>query len=279
MLLMLCPHGRILDEGQEAPPCKTCGTPLPGSLITDATPEVPAAFSPSGEQISPAIPAKPARLAYLALFCDDCLDEYRAALVEKDVLDKMAAGTDRRAEWWRKAWLPGYHQTTLAKIPNQNAARAALQWSPEAITDRPGMIFVGLTGRGKSRTAYLVLRKLFEAGRSMELWPCLKLKAELVRLATHDDKEARPRFISRLATSKLLFLDDVGQAATSQAAAADMLDLIEQATMNGTPILATMQYTGDDLIARFAAKGLTEAGEAIVRRLEDFCETLNFDSL
>ncbi len=113
----------------------------------------------------------------------------------------------------------------------------------------------------------------------MELWPCLKLKAELVKLATSDDKEARPRFIAKLASSKLLFLDDVGQAATSQAAAADMLDLIEQATMNGTPILATMQYTGDDLIARFAAKGLTEAGEAIVRRLEDFCQTLNFDTL
>lgn len=283
--LMLMPHAVILDEDTEPPKCQNCILPVArGVPLIPARPGVAgrsADRNEAGEIIAPAIPMippKPARYAY-GPYCDACVAEILAEGKTTTGQEAAMHAQNANQTWWKKqwAWAPGYHATTLAKLPTQAVSRRALAWKLGDTDEdgRPGLLFQGMTGRGKTRTAYLLLLSILNQGHRAEIWPCLKLRHELVRLATHEDKRQRPAFIHRLATAPLLFLDDVGQFAGSNAGGADFLEMLETATMNGTPIIATMQYTGAELIKRFNSAA---TGEAIVRRLEDFCAIINFDS-
>jgi DNA replication protein DnaC len=73
----------------------------------------------------------------------------------------------------------------------------------------------------------------------------------------------------------LIYFDDLGKLKLTERAEAELFGLIERRCANGCPIIATTNDTGETLSSRMT----DNRGEAMVRRLREFCETIRFTKI
>jgi DNA replication protein DnaC len=78
-------------------------------------------------------------------------------------------------------------------------------------------------------------------------------------------------FVRGLVRADVIYWDDLGQMHLTGAASEMLLHLVEERTCAEMPILATTQYSGQGLDAQFDR---TEMGQAIRRRLNEFCRVV-----
>ena len=279
----LVPGAVFKNEGEPAPICARCKVhACYGTLMADPVPEVPPLLGAGGEVIREGMPARPARIAYLSKMCLTCIDtalaEEKAAVEEK----KKGGTAKARLEWFRVLWNGGedepesvYHNTDTAKLPNRQASKIVLDWHPAKPKEKPSLLLVGDTGAGKTRTVYALLRKLLlNDGIRPVFWKCVRLRQELIKAARSDDGNARDKFLRTLYRAPIVVLDDIGQMATTPTTCEAMYEIVEQLTSQGTPIIVTSQFTGTRFVELFTQK--PETGRAVLRRLQDFSETVNF---
>ena len=132
-----------------------------------------------------------------------------------------------------------------------------------------GLLIRGESGRCKTRAMWRLLRRLFD-----------ERKKFVALTAAEFDRQCRDaggnytlsEWFDRLAQRDVLFLDDIGKGAWTQATEAQIFDLIDCRTRNGKPILATSNDSGASLAARLSE----DRGGPLVRRLRDYCDTLVF---
>lgn len=279
----IVPGAVTKNEGEAAPICARCKVQACyGTLMADAVPEVPAVMGEGEEVIRPAIPARPARIVYLSTLCLDCIEtvkkEEAAAAEEK----KRGGTRAARLEWYRQLWNGGedepesvYHNTDTTKLPNRTASKIVLDWHPATPKEKPSLMLVGDTGAGKTRTVYALLRKLLlNDGIRPVFWKCVRLRQELIKAARSDDENARDKFLRAIYRAPLVVLDDIGQMAATPTTCEAMYEIVEQLTSQGTPIIVTSQFTGSRFVELFSQK--PETGRAVLRRLQEFSETVNF---
>lgn len=232
-----------------------------------------------GAEIEPRIPtpyldARDAVMGYFSRYCEPCVIATKEAIEaeEKAKLDRALKAS--RLKWWENVWGgkdSQYHGTELAKIPDRVAAEKALRWQ----TSHPkGLILLGDSGAGKTRTVYLLLRRiLLEQGIRPMIKKCAKLRHEIAAAAKSDDEKARPALMKAMIDAPLLFLDDLGQMSPTDSLGEALFDVIEERTQLGRHIIATSQIGGDELIAKFRDQ---KQGEALSRRLMDHCYKVTF---
>lgn len=221
---------------------------------------------------TPFVDARDPIHASFSLYCEDCVTriqaEEAAGEAKKDHQFLMA----QRREWWSKVWKKdsSYHDTRHDRLPDQAAATKVLRWTHK---HPKGVLCQGTTGSGKTRTVYLLLQGiLFTHGVYPIIRKCVKLRAEIADAAREGDG-ARKALIAKLVNAPILFLDDLGQMANTPAAEEALLDIIEERSHLGKPVIATTQYSGDAFVRPFSNK---ERGEAIARRLADSCYVITF---
>ena len=79
-------------------------------------------------------------------------------------------------------------------------------------------------------------------------------------------------FVRRLVRTDVVYWDDLGQMHLTGAASEMLLHIIEQRACAGKPMLVTTQYCGRRMSAQFERP---EMGEAISRRLNEFCRIVS----
>lgn len=261
--MLLAATGGTAKFDHEPPPIctvKGCGKECVGVEIAERVP-------------TPYACARPARIAYLSRVCEDCalaIQEYEAQVAEAARTKERRA---RRAAYWQEIWKgrENYHTTTLEQLPRPEAAKAVLEWR---IEDGLGLLITGITGGGKTRTVYLLAKRLcLEEGHKIQFWNCIKLRQAISNAARSDDHNARARFMRQLLSGGVLILDDLGQMASTPSSEEACLEIIEDATAAGVRIIATSQFTGEKFIAAFKKP---ETGQAIVRRLEETTRPIKF---
>jgi DNA replication protein DnaC len=77
--------------------------------------------------------------------------------------------------------------------------------------------------------------------------------------------------VRRLVRADVLYWDDLGQMHLTGAASEMLLHVVEERTCGEMPILTTTQYSGEELDIQFDR---SEMGEAIRRRLNEFCRVV-----
>ena len=88
-------------------------------------------------------------------------------------------------------------------------------------------------------------------------------------------------YLKALITIPILFIDDINQTHLTPTVSKYLYQIFDKRTLAGRPILLTSQLAGDELIEKYVSKhpDLQTTAEAIVRRIRDFCVTVDFDHI
>ncbi|HVM62254.1 MAG TPA: helicase-related protein [Verrucomicrobiae bacterium] len=160
-----------------------------------------------------------------------------------------------------------YRNTDTGRLPcgpRKLAATLGWQYGPN------GLVLHGPTGCGKSRAAWLLLRRLHFEGYETVAFNAVSFSHEVAyHFGPNGDAV---RWVRRIHNAPVVFLDDLGKCRLTERGEAELFGLVEARAAQGRPIIATTTFVGDTL----AATMHPETGAALVRRLRDFCECIAF---
>ncbi|MEO6846766.1 MAG: ATP-binding protein [Chthoniobacterales bacterium] len=192
-----------------------------------------------------------------------CLDCHEARCHEYENQNR-ALKSHHRVELWNRICPPQYRSTDVLLLPATYRDVIA-EWTPETSS---GIGFVGSAGIGKTRAAFLLLKKSFDTGV-----PCQYINAvifnELVVQMFSDSKERRHRALDTLhaiRTSRVLLFDDLGKGKLTERAETELYSLLEHRTSRQLPTHWTANSNGEELLSRMSP----DRGEPILRRLAEF---------
>ena len=180
-----------------------------------------------------------------------------------------------REKQWRRLCAPAMLDTDAAKVPNPTQTQAALEW-----TYKPGgLALIGETRSGKTRTAYLICRREFMAGKSVALFPCGEFSWKCSnafggRMTNADgDTISGAEWMEGLSRKSLLLLDDLDKVKLTERVESELFSLLDARMMRLVPTIITTNYTGRELAARFVDK---VRGRALVARIREAYTAIAF---
>ena len=163
--------------------------------------------------------------------------------------------------------IPKAFQLTVRELlPRPDMLDAVLRWQ----FGSKGLVLFGPTGLGKSRCAWSVVKREIESGRDVEMVDALVLSRYPAMLMADNDEAAK--LSERLATCELLLLDDPFKVKPTERVEELLFLAVDQRMQWERPIIATLNDTGDTLLARLSS----DRGPALIRRLREACAVLNF---
>jgi DNA replication protein DnaC len=239
-----------------------------------ATPQTKRCITEGCDSLVSTTQIEPGVHSFFTGYCEGCIQKIKA--------EETAAATIKRRKQRQKielarfmeAWggeRSGYHRTDFNSLPYPAISQKVLNWKPQK--DGKGLLLVGPTGSGKSRTVYILLAGLLNRHIFADIRPCVKLRHEIAKAAKSKFDTDREQLIGSMIEAPILYLDDLGQMSATDSAAEALLEIIEGRTIAGLPIIASTQFTGERFVGTFRHK---ETGQAIARRLFDFCEIHEF---
>lgn len=173
----------------------------------------------------------------------------------------------RRTEKFTKACPPLYQSTDVGRLPQRQLGLAlAWQYGPR------GLILLGETGVGKTRVAWTLLRRVLIEDKKEHTFMWFDAIAFGHKIALHYRSEDAEAWLDRVATIPLLFFDDLGKLKLTERAEVELFGVIEGRCAAGLPLIVTTNDTGDSLAARMT----DNRGPAMIRRLREFCEPIQF---
>jgi DNA replication protein DnaC len=166
-----------------------------------------------------------------------------------------------REEAWLQMCPADYRATDPARL-NRAALKKVLAWRPCP----RGLCIVGPPRTGKTRMAWLLLRRLF-------VDECVWVEALTSTQFAHDCARkfmngTGEDWVERLGKARVLFLDDLGKFKLTERVEAELFGLVDDRTAWQRPIITTMNMTGDELRQRVSA----DRSEPLIGRLLEFCE-------
>lgn len=198
--------------------------------------------------------------------CSNCAKEFRARLVRIEHLHLCYPCAER---WKRfcEVCPPLYQSCDPDRLPcGPEGLRKVLAWQ----YGPRGLLLHGATGRGKTRAAWLLVRRLLDEGREVVAFDAVSFSHEVQRRFSGDGDG--PKWADRLAQIAVIFFDDAGKCRLTDRGEAELFGLIERRMANCRPIIATTNFVGDTLAANLR----DDVGRALVRRLRESCERLAF---
>jgi DNA replication protein DnaC len=160
-----------------------------------------------------------------------------------------------------------YQKTEANRLPATQLAKA-LEWQYGA----RGLILLGDTGKGKSRVAWTLLKRVLVEDKKEQGFMWFDAISFGHQIAKHYRDEDAEDWLDRVAQCPLVFFDDLGKLKLTERAEVELFGVIERRCAAELPIIVTTNDTGDSLAARMT----DNRGPAMIRRLREFCEPIQF---
>jgi hypothetical protein len=195
--------------------------------------------------------------------CVRCID----LEIQKTTLQAIERSKTERLARWSKICPLDFLATVPEALPQPEKLKEVLNWryGPR------GLLLHGSTGKGKSRCAWVLLNREFEAGRTVKH---LGVTAGLTYSAQYADSATQvQRWIEKFTNTDLLLLDDVFKSKFTDSFELAIFMIVEERVKNQKPIILTSNDTGPSLIQRMSP----DRGEPLVRRLREYCTPINFN--
>ena len=205
----------------------------------------------------------------LGKYCPKCFEAQMQANKERREAREKEDEVRRKREHeerWRRLCPVAYQDTAIEKLPHPARAREILAWEYGPV----GWLLHGPTRGGKTRCAWLLVRKAFDANQSIEVLDSLagfEYGAEFAISAREVKEWVRDR-----CRCGLLVLDDVFKAKLTDSFEAAVFAIVDYRLAHRLPIVATLNDTGGTLAARLSS----DRGDALVARLKEMCQVIQF---
>jgi len=185
---------------------------------------------------------------------------------EEEEREKSRIATECLARY-RKICPSAFRETEQTLIPDQNALNKVLKWEFGA----RGLLIFGDTGLGKTRSVWLLIRRLMSGGLDVEAMTASRFSREIS--TSWDVSGGFARLINRLVDVPLLFIDDLGKEAMTTRVEAELFAVVNERTAGGLPIIITTNYGSKSLIGNFSS---SETAMPLIRRLKEFTTGIHF---
>lgn len=196
-------------------------------------------------------------------YCDRCFD---LALADFHASERQQALQARRRSWAEEVGRDAFTDTDPAKLPSEDRYRKVMAWryGPK------GLVLHGSSGRGKSRCLWALLERLYVEDGVAVRW--MRVTAFARAMSDHD-RNYSEGLLRALTRVPVLALDDMGKEPATERWEASLIELLDARSIAKLPVLVTTNYAGDKLVTRFRDPN---TGEAVVRRLREFCDPVAF---
>ena len=191
---------------------------------------------------------------------------------EKREQDAKKAESDAKTaaitEAWQKICPPLYDDTDPSRI-SRKLVDAVNGWQP----GNKALGFTGEAGCGKTRSMFLLLKRLHFSGTRVQAISAVRL-AKMSAEQFSDQKKRKDEalnFLEAALNVPVLFIDDFGKQKFTERAELEIFDILEHRTSNLLPTHWTANASGGDLAAMLSK----DRGDPILRRLEEFSEIIS----
>jgi len=197
--------------------------------------------------------------------CDECADKEQKAYEEQMKRDEQA----QRLAAFASLCPPLYQDTDPSRIYTPYV-RAVEDWE----FNPTGLILVGPAGKGKSRAAWMLIKRYILAGKR-----CFGVTAtQLAKFAADqwhsrvEDRNKAEYVIQECKSCSILLLDDLGKQKFTERAELELFDILEYRTSHKKPTIATSNSDGKS----FRQMLSEDRGEPILRRLQQFSTIIQY---
>lgn len=194
--------------------------------------------------------------------CPECSERQ----AEHDQEETLANAANMRAERWKALCPPDFRTTLPAKLPNPMKLDKVLGWQFQA----KGLSLIGPTGRGKSRCAWQLMKREYDAGKSISALDSSFGYEYSKRFVTNAADVVK--WMDRHCLVDLLLMDDVLKVKLTESVEQALFVIVNYRTEWQLPIIFTTQDTGETLIARTSE----DRGAALVRRIGEYTFPISF---
>lgn len=213
----------------------------------------------------PFICAFPALARYVEE-CPDCVErrmEVESAESQRRAVADVAADQLRR---WKRFCPEAHLETDVKRLPLPHLASRVLEWryGPR------GLLLHGDTGLGKSRCAWLLVKREFLAGRSVRVLDCAAGIDYAARFS--ESTAAAARWVDQACRADLLLLDDVFKAKLTDSLECVLFAILDARDQAMLPIIVTTNDAPESLAPRLSA----DRRAPLLRRLREMTQPVAF---
>lgn len=159
-----------------------------------------------------------------------------------------------------------FQETDPSKLPCQSAYEESQKWK----FGPTGLVLHGPSGKGKSRCAWLIIRREWSIGRKFTV---LDSMAGLKYASKFSDgADYVEEWIQNLIDVELLFMDDIFKNKLTDSFEGACFTLIDQRVQKRKPIIYTSNDTGKSLSGRMTE----DRSEPLIRRIREHSTTVTF---
>ena len=130
-----------------------------------------------------------------------------------------------------------------------------------------GLLLAGPTERGKTTLAWILLKRMFDEGRSIAAYDSTEFSRKVAKLYADSPSQAVD-WIESLIAVDILLLDDLGKGRMTDRVESELFGVVEGRNKHMRPIIATTNMTGGELSAAMT----NDRGEPLMRRFRNYCE-------
>lgn len=169
-----------------------------------------------------------------------------------------------------------FREVYLNLVPDQKSHVKALLWQ----YGPKGLVMYGPTGCGKTRTAWAICKREMLAGRKVVAVDAFEIAGYAPLLMK--DADAATEMVRNMADADILLLDDIFKATITPRVRELVFMVIDKRTSWQRPIILTVNGTGEGLQAILDTKSTNDPNQlakAVLRRIRDYCDTVQFKDL
>lgn len=143
---------------------------------------------------------------------------------------------------------------------------SVLAWRPGL---GKGLVAYGPPGVGKTRTVWMLLKRLFDIGVDVH---ALTATGFGDGISENYREGTGPAWIRSVSSHEVLFIDDLDKLVLTQRVQSELFAVVETMTSMRRSIIITANGAGQDFIRKFDPS----IGAALYRRIVEFCDPISF---